>query len=325
MDNFTTGQTTGQPTPEGGASIAIIIFQVVAGVIVALIIYWLSLLAIDRDKLVITSKYTTNKPASFAIVDGYVDCASALNMRFNTYNPESKAYLAMPRSVNRKGGAQFSYSFWLYLDDVSDENIKNKVLFCKGDPRAYEYKVVNKADSVILDSGKAQIVKCPLVRFGQNYKEMVVEFNTTEKVDERMVIMNNVSENDSAVRRNAMSLTPHYWVMFTYVFEDNVPINDFENGTAIKFYINDTLYQLHRSKSTLKQNNGDMVVLPDDSGVGIKSARIGDLYYHNYALDDIKVKELYTRGPAKTRFTRNANFGQPLYLSASNRIDQSNM
>jgi len=318
MDNIKPGSTGDTPTSN-------IIFQVVGGVIVALVIYWLSLFATNRDKLVITSSYATNKPSSYPIVDGYIDCASGINMRFNTSNPESKAYLAMPRSVNRKGGAQFSYSFWLYLDDVIDENIKNKVLFCKGDTRRYEYKVVNKADNVILDKGKAQIVKCPLVRFGKNYKEMIVEFNTTDQFDERMVIMNNVSESDSAVRRNAMSLTPHYWVMFTFVFEDNVPINDFENGVAIKFFINDTLYQHHRVKSTLKQNNGDMMVLPDENGVGIKSARICDLCYHNYSLDDLKVKDLYTRGPTKTRFTRSTNFGEQLHLSASNRIDQTNL
>ena len=312
-------------TQEEGSSISNILIQVIAGVIVAIVIYWLSLFAINRDKLVITTKYATNKPTFFPIVDGYIDCASGMNMRFNTYNQKSKTYVAMPRSVNRKGGAQFSYSFWLYMDDVSDENIKNKILFCKGDTNKYDYKIVNKSDSVILDSGKERIVKCPLVRFGKNYKEMIVEFNTTDKFDERMVIMNNVSEDDSAVRRNAMSLSPHYWVMFTFVFEDNVPINDFENGITIKFYMNDTLYQLHRIKSTLKQNVGDMVVLPDENGIGIKSARICDLYYHNYAIDDIKVKELYAKGPVKKRFTNNVNFGEPLYLSASNRIDQTNL
>lgn len=310
----------------GETTVTSIAIQVALGILVALVIYWLSLFAINRDKLVITSNlFVTNKPTSFPIINGYVDCASATNMSFNTSNGQAKSYLPMPRSVNLKGGAQFSYSFWMYLDDVSEENIKDKVILCKGDTRRYDYKVVNKADSVILDTGKAQIVKCPLIRFGKNYKELVVEFNTNDKFDEKMVIMNNVSETDSAVRRNAMSLTPHYWVLFTFVFEDNVPINDFENGISIRFYINDTLYQMHRVRSTLKQNNGNLFVLPDETGTGIKSARISDLTYHNYALDDKKVKELYGRAPTKTMYAQNSSFGDPLYMSASNRIDQSNL
>jgi hypothetical protein len=303
-----------------------IILQVVGGVVLAAVIYWLSLFALNRDKLVITSRTEAKKPGPFPIVKGYIDCVSGMNMRFNTYNSDTKNYALMPRSVNRRGGAQFSYSFWMYLDDVSDENIKNKVIFCRGDTTLYDYKIVNKEDSVIKESGKDRIIKCPLVRFGNNYKELIAEFNTTDRFDEQMVIMNNVSETDSAVRRNALSLTPHYWVMFTFVFEDNVPINDFENGIAIKFYINDTLYQLHRVKSTLKQNNGDFVVLPDSSGTGIKSARLADLVYHNYAISDIDVKRLYNNGPSKSRYSyNNASFGMPLYLAASNRVDQTNL
>lgn len=319
----------GKPKQMGGESknngIANIMIQVAGGVVLAVVIYWLSLFALNRDKLVITSKTDAKKPGPFPIVSGYIDCVSGMNVRFNTYNSDARNYAMMPRSVNRKGGAQFSYSFWLYLDDVSDENIKDKVIFCRGDTSLYDYKIINKEDKVIKENGRARVIKCPLVRFGNNYKEMVAEFNTTDKFNEKMVVMNNVSETDSAVRRNAMSLTPHYWVLFTFVFEDNVPINDFENGIAVKFYINDTLYQMHRVRSTLKQNNGDFVVLPDDTGTGIKAARIADLTYHNYAITDADVKAIFNNGPSKQRFTLNNSFGTPLYLAASNRIDQTNL
>lgn len=291
----------------------------------AAVIYWLSLFATNRDRLVITSKYSSHKAGSYPILSGFIDCTSGMNIVYNTYNINSKTFLPLPRSVNRKGGAQFTYTFWLYLDDVSDENIKNKVLFCRGDMKQYDYKVVDKSTSVILDTGRTNVVKCPLIKFGANYKELVVEFNTTDKFNEKMVIMNNVSEGDSAVRRNAMSLMPHYWVMFTFVFEDNVPINDFENGISIRFYINDTLYQIHKVRSMLKQNNGRMHILPDETKVGIKSARMCDFYYHNYALDDTAIQKLFAKGPSKSRFTTDSNFGTPLYLGASNRIDQTNL
>ena len=312
--------------PKGKTVNKKMILQVIGGVIISLIIYWLSLFAINRDKLVITNKYTdTNKPMSFPIVDGYIDCVSGINMVYNTTNHQARNYIPLPRSVNRMGGAQFTYSFWLYLDDISPENIKNKIILCRGDTNQYSYKMINKLTSSVVETGKSRIVQSPLIRFGENYKEMVVEFNTTDKFNERMVIVNNVSATDSAIRRNAMSLIPHYWVMFSFVFEDNVPINDFENGIAVNFFVNDTMYQIHKVRSTIRQNNGNLFVLPDDSKIGIKTARICDVCYHNYALDDIKIKDIYTRGPTKSVYSRNNDFGQPLYLAASNRIDQANL
>lgn len=313
-------------TPGGKMNKTNMILQVIGGVVISLVIYWLSLFAINRDKLVITNKYNdSNKPASFPVLDGYIDCVSGMNMVYNTKNHQARNYTPLPRSVNRMGGAQFTYSFWLYLDDISPENVRNKIILCRGDINKYDYKLMDKATSSIVEAASSRIVQCPLIRFGDNYKEMVVEFNTTDKFNEKMIIVNNVSETDSAIRRNAMSLTPHYWVMFSFVFEDNVPINDFENGIAIKFYVNDTMYQLHKVRSTLRQNNGELFVLPDETKTGIKSARICDVYYHNYALDDIKIKDIYSRGPTKSVYSRNNDFGKPLYLAASNRLDQTNL
>lgn len=303
-----------------------IILQVIGGVVISIIIYWLSLFAINRDKLVITDTYTkTNKPTKFPLIKGYIDCVSASNIIFNTFNPESKTYTPLPRSVNRKGGAQFSYNYWLYMDDVSSDNVKNKVILCRGDMKKYNYSLLNKQDNKIIETGSSNIIKCPMISFGSNYKEIIAEFNTVDKFNEKITIVNNLSETNSALRRNVMSLTPHYWVMFTFVFEDNVPINDFENGIVVKFYINDTLYQVHKVKSMIRQNNGDLYILPDEDGTGMKSSRICDVNYYNYALQDTEIKNLYIGGPTKTVYTRNSDFGKPLYLAASNRIDQTNM
>jgi hypothetical protein len=303
-----------------------IIFQVIGGVIISLIIYWLSLFALNRDKLVITNKYSDlHKPTSFPIVNGYIDCVSGTNMVYNTFNNQSTNYINIPRSINRKGGAQFSYSFWLYLEDISPENIRNKIILCRGDVTEYPYRILEKSSNKIIETGKSNIVKCPQIMFGSNYKELIVEFNTVDKFNEKMVIVNNVSDTDSTIRRNLLSLTPNYWVLYTFVFEDNIQINDFENGISVRFYVNDTLYQIHKVRSTLKQNNGDITVLPDATKTGIKSGRICDVYYHNYALDDVKIKDIYTKGPTKSVYSRNNDFGKPLYLAASNRIDQTNL
>jgi hypothetical protein len=114
--------------------------------------------------------------------------------------------------------------------------------------------------------------------------------------------------------------------MYTFVFEDNVQINDFENGIQIKFFLNDTLYQIETVKSALKQNFGDLFVLPDSTGVGIKSARMSDLSYYNYALNPNQISQRFNKGPSSNIFTKTKTdtFGTPLYMSASNKIDQTN-
>ena len=73
----------------------------------------------------------------------------------------------------------------------------------------------------------------------------------------------------------------------TIVFEDNIPINDFENGILVRVYLNDTLYQIEKIASTLRQNRGDLELFPDGA---IHNCKIANMKYYNYALSDAEIK-----------------------------------
>ena len=47
------------------------------------------------------------------IFKGWVETGSFVNRSFNSYNRFAKNFRKLPESVNTKGGAQFSYSFWI--------------------------------------------------------------------------------------------------------------------------------------------------------------------------------------------------------------------
>ncbi|GLC54555.1 hypothetical protein PLESTB_000879200 [Pleodorina starrii] len=312
--------------PDGSPSSANIVLQVVVGLILALGVYWLSLLVMRTDKLVIDRKLGSSSPKETEIINGYVDCASFVNKSYNTSNTASPTFLSLPRSVNRKGGAQFTYSLWLYMTNVSDDNVRNKILFSRGSMKPYRY-VRTPSDGVLNTSNAADLfIRCPLVRFGSSYRELVVEFNTADDPDQRVSIINRQDTDDSAMRRNAASLMANYWVMLTLVFEDNVPINDFENGVVVKYYLNDMLYQVSRVRSTLRQNNGALNILPHRRGEsGMRGARMASFSYYNYALSLEDIAARYLRGPSRTIYKDPADrMGMPLYLTASNRVDFTN-
>lgn len=313
---------------DGSVSVTSIVLQVIAGFILSLVIYWISLYIMRADKLVIDGKLSTARPQEVQIVNGFVDCAAFANKVYNTTNELAANYMPLPRSVNRKGGAQFTYSFWMYMTNIAEDNVRGKVILSRGSMSPYRY-IRSKVTDTTANMSKAtdMYLRCPLIRFGNSYKELVVEFNTVDDPEQRIVIMNRQDTGDSALRRNMASLSANYWVLMTFVFEDNVPINDFENGVVLKYYVNDTMYQVSRVRSTLRQNNGSLNLFPLKTGEPpIAGARMASFSYFNYALTDEDIAARYLRGPSRTpNVDSSSRFGVPLYLSASNRVDATNM
>lgn len=322
-----------------------IVLQVVLGLIVVLAVFWLSLYVIKQDRLVVDNKMSVNNKTRTRIVDGFIEATNVANKSFSTVNPNARAFTYLPRSYNRKGGTQFTYSFWLYLGDTSADNVRNKDILLRGDRREYTYERRRDGgagghhhggaggqhnDSHHKGSAAARsttdvVVKAPRIRFGQTFDELVVEFNTVDDPDHQVRLNPNKHRNDTTLRHNVLGLIHAKWVLLTFVFEDNVAINDFEDGIVMRFYVNDLLYNTHRHRGALRLNDDDLHLFPSGD---VRSARIGDLNYYNYALSTLAVKDLYDAGPpkkyAKNLFDRN-ELGDPLYLSEYNKLDIYNM
>ena len=309
--------------------------QALLGIAIVFAVYRMALWLVKKDEMVIDEK-TKNPKATVHIVDGYAYTTIASNRTWNTVNPDSRSYAPIKRSFNRKGGAQYSYSFWLYLEDTAPANVANKDILLRGDDQVYTYRQATDYDDGMVKEKVAQdvtdiTIKAPRIRFGPTFDSFVVELNTLHNPNERINIdpVHNTSHEDTTLRHNLLKLMQGKWVLLTFTFEDNVAINDFEDGIIVRFFVNDLLYHTAAIKSAMRPNNGDFYLLPtsgaDDNM--IKNGRIGDVTYYNYALGMKHVREIFEHGAPKhpcKELMGDGSLGDPLHLSEYNKLDVYN-
>ena len=304
----------------------VVVAQIAVGLLLVYAVYGMSLVIVKKDKLFVDSRYNFNSREATKIVDGYIEAPIISNRVFNTINPAADSFVNMPRSFNRKGGAQFSYSFWLFLDDTSPENIRHKTILLRGDPKSYSYTATKPGRTTGVQRSDV-LVQCPLIGFGPTYDTFLVRFNTH---DDPATTMRIQAPQDTRGRgHNLLKLIDRRWVLLTFSFEDNIAVTDFEDGIMVRFYVNDILYHSHRVRSTLRQNDGELVLFPPSADSGeegsvLKGARIGNLTYFNYALTAASVREIFEQGPPKhfaADLAGRSQTGEPLHISLYNKMD----
>jgi len=294
--------------------------QIIVGLALAYGVYMLSLLAVNADKLSIDDKFDANKKQMVTIVDGYADSStfSGDTGRFNTTMSTLADYVPIRPSANLRGGAQFTYSLWIYCGNYESNGLPNKTIFLKGDPKKYNFTIKDLATGATRDMYD-RIAFCPMLKFGANDMEFTIFFNTFHNMYEKLEIKNYASSNN-ATRHNLLSLYNQKWVMLTISFEDNTPINDFESGVLVRVYVNDVLYHTGRFASALKQNNGSLCMFPDEGGA--PSCRISNFVYFNYAASDEDIRRLANKGPSnKPVESVTKSFISPSIMSDYNRMD----
>jgi hypothetical protein len=320
--------------------------QVLIGLGVVAALYFVSLLVMHKDQLVVSKRYQVNTLVDTLIIDGFSEVPVMADRSHNTVNPRARSYVHMPRSYNRVGGAQFTYSFWIYLGDTTPGNVGGKTILMRGDTREYKWKKTVAPDPeecIGADPAKTTFhdgvaIKCPRIAFGPTYDSLQVQFNTFDDLDATVSIDSQRSSAsataawtkdghdeegayDPTLRHNVLKLIENKWVLMTFVFEDHMPINDFEDGIQFRFFLNDILYSAKTFRSALRQNSDDLHLFPDG---GIKGARFGDLRFMNYAVDPDWVREKFRKGPPKSAATEHAgrnSMGEPLYLNEYNKLD----
>jgi hypothetical protein len=331
-----------------------IAIQITLGILATVVIYWTALALLGTTTLVLDPTKKTPPKLNVSIIDGFAEASAISGTSWSTINPLAANFVSLNRSYNRVGGAQFSYSMWIQIRDTSAPNVAGKTLFMRGDPNVYTFQTykskvdVDPVTNIPLtryeltgDNTKTDVfVRCPRIRFGKTFDEIVVEFNTLiDPMTSMTISPKNGYHLDDTLRINAVNLVQNRWAMMTFTFEDGVAINDFENGVLMRFYLNDTLYFSGTTQSALRQNMGDLTVLPilsdqteetgnrvfrgyNGSGEDLKSTTIGNLFYFNYALGLKNVRELFAKGhPKHPAVLRQGSIGEPLHLSKYNELD----
>jgi hypothetical protein len=284
-----------------------ILLQIIVGIVVVVLVYWLSLFVSRSDNIV--SRPDPNAHSTTTIVGGYAESSQVANTSYNTAVVYAKNYLQLLPSSNMKGGSQFTYSLWMNLGQP--KSAIGKPIFMRGDKTQYTYNTASK-------NVRDYVAFCPLFEFGSNELDFNIRFNTSKNINEIMQITRSTS-SDNILRRNIMSLLASQWFMITIVFEDNIPINDFENGISVKFYINDILYQSGTWAAMLKQNNGNLFLFPDGA---INQCKLSSFNYHNYALSQAEILSNFQAGPSKAPMVNTASaFQSSVVLSDYNTMD----
>ena len=268
--------------------------QISIGIVIAIILYiiGISILYADVKNIFVTSG---TKMTKITVLDGYVDSSQLTVMTFNTVLPFAKNYIPITPSTNMKGGAQFSYTGWMHMQNPDDPAMLGKCIFMRGDKQKYTYTM---RDHITGDSSEVidYMTYCPMLSFGTNKLDFTVKFNGINKLDQEMYVSRIESTRD-LFRKNILSVLQNNWIMITLVFEDNIPVNDFENGVRVQMYINDLLYESRVFSGMLKQNTGNLYFFPDGPIAGI---RLSTFKYYNYALNGIDIKKLFAAGPVTT-------------------------
>lgn len=263
------------------------------------------------------------------IFEGTIVMNAHTQRAFDTYDPQNPSYRRLSVSQNRMGGAQFSYSFWVNFGGAIDSNIAGKTIFMRGDKRKYSPTIKKNNNSSFQKyfqntEGSDITIACPRVYFKSD-NTLGIQVNTDKELVFEAQVGNDFS--NKGLRKNILSLIPRHWALITIVVEDNVPINDFENGIAIKTYVNDTLYGTSVSEGSLRMNNGPFHILGGEEWPA--ESRMSDLFYYNYALSDSEVRGIFNSGP-NTSASDDLNIlaGRPrddkLRLGDYNKMDINN-
>lgn len=283
--------------------------QLVAAAVVMLIVYYVSLYASNSDELV-TLEAVPLQRQSVMVLEPTINTMNGTPLAFVTTDDARRynavdPYVSLPPSLNSRGGAQFTYTFWLSLS--KDYGPMERTLFLRGDTTRAGFKNANKTAIAFPAS------MCPMVRVKATATDVTIyaHFNSLNEY-------NNVAKFE--VRSGSIfdMTMPH---LVTISVHEGGSYGEI-NGTTCKIFVDQMVEQRTFQGQTLKENSGKLHILPtfaaapaDATGYpteysGSSSASMWSLCYHNYALDVDDVHALLSRAKK-----------QVPYVPATNRRD----
>lgn len=289
------------------------VFYVVVGVIIGLLINFgvVPYIFDEYYKMKNVNKTNKYKPTSdkeaIPITKGVCNIIQGKRV-IDTYNRTDPMYTNLRPSVNRIGGTQFSYSFWLRRN--RDFDLNKKILFFRGSEvkgnkeKGYIYNENGGTDgdsnheksNTKRDTAQAvadvneRFIKSPLVRFYE--QGLQIEFNTIK--DPHLFVRLNA---DIFKLLKSSKRHPKY-NLITISFQDNFDFGGKERGIQVEVFIDDALVKTSSfENNALRMNDGPIILFPNNIEQNESiDADIANLTYHNYALTIYDIESLYNKG-----------------------------
>lgn len=210
------------------------------------------------------------------LINGMVDAKQLIVI---PQDPSSSGSVTISRSANANEGIEFTWSVWIYIDDLTYNTGRYRCVFYKGN----DYAKNPDADAQGLNFPN----NAPGLYIAPNTNDLVIMMNTFNVINEEITI------NDIPINK---------WV--------NVIIRC-ENNT-LDVYINGSIIKSHHLHGVPKQNYGDVYIAPN----GGFSGYISNLWYYNYALGVNEISKLSSNGPnTHTLDSNGLNITKNDYLS----------
>lgn len=318
------------------------LIQIFLGIFLVLILLLISWMIFNYERIDML-KSRSNIKKKTRLFKGIYDYGINDELQFSTYSRyDGKNYRELVPSINRKGGAEYSYNFWLKMDKSklqSQTLCDDIILLMRGDKIQLNYETEVKC-KLLNNDGKYIFIKNPLIRIdSKNLSSLVVEYNTITNPDSYRL------NGDSLIKCDASSFDDknqgylgiydmnsaeynNRWFMITLVLKEITPENDILNKfkTHCKIYlngikmldrevespyngiINDTIGSaaMKHNRSPLYVNPSKMCLKDDAEKIKItenaEALMMADLDYYNYALEHEEVKKIFNKGFNKEKY-----------------------
>lgn len=211
------------------------------------------------------------------LINGMVDAKQLIVI---PQDPSQEGSVMINRSANANEGIEFTWSVWIYIDDLTYNSGRYRCVFYKGNDYA---KNPNSQDAQGLNFPN----NAPGLYLAPNSNSLIVIMNTFNVINEEIQI------NDIPLNK---------WINVIIRCQNNV----------LDVYINGTIIKSHHLHGVPKQNYGDVYIAPN----GGFSGYISNLWYYNYALGTAEITKIANQG-ANTylRGSNGLNLKKADYLS----------
>lgn len=227
------------------------------------------------------------------ILSGTYDFSNS-EVKYSTSDPSELNYKNIKPSINQEGGAEYTYNFWLNIDQEKLSNMvagsdangkKDIILFLKGEKNLYYNSKTNfNCANTLTTSNPIILTKNPLIRLSGDGKKLAVDYNNIHSSDsyQHGSKYNNCAYMSGGAdwnKRNKNILGIYdiefnnKWFMVTIVMREVADSNNILslNRASCKMYINgvklldkkvETKYGTGRYSATFKNNSSPFYINP---------------------------------------------------------------
>ena len=250
--------------------------QSIVAKVAFLLFVFFAFIILLRIGIVILAYFFSPKSTS-KLIDGMIDAKQLIVIPQDPSTPGAKTIY---RSNNATDGIEFTWSCWIYVEDLTYNSGKYKCVFYKGN----DYAETTSPEGEL---GLNFPNNAPGLYIAPNTNDLVVMMNTFNVINEEIVI------NDIPLNK---------WI--------NVIIRC--QNTTLDVYINGMIAKSHELHGVPKQNYGDVYVAMN----GGFSGYISNLWYYDYALGINAIQNMSKNGPNNKMTASSAlTMTNPNYLS----------